>query len=45
MTERIASYRWDRVELQGLLRELSVAQRAENRWLAGKQPQALAPAA
>jgi flavin-dependent dehydrogenase len=45
VTERIAGYRWDRVELQGLLRELSVAQRAENRWLAGKQPQALAPAA
>jgi len=45
VTERIASYRWDRVELQGLLRELSVAQRAENRWLAAKEPEGLAPAA
>ena len=45
VTERIAGYRWDRAELQGLLRDLSIAQRAENRWLAGKQPQDLAPAA
>jgi flavin-dependent dehydrogenase len=45
VTERIAGYRWDGVELQGLLRDLSVAQRAENRWLAGKERQGLAPAA
>ena len=45
VTERIAGYRWDRTELHGLLRDLSAAQRAENRWLARKEPQALAPAA
>jgi hypothetical protein len=29
ITERIASYRWDLVELRGLLRELSQAMRLE----------------
>ena len=43
VTERIAGYRWDRAELYGLLRELSAAQRAENRWLAAKQPEAPGP--
>ena len=37
VTERIAGYRWDHTELNGLLHELSAAQRAENRWLASKE--------
>lgn len=39
VTERIAGYRWDYTELNGLLRDLSAAQRAENRWLVGKEPE------
>ena len=45
MTERIAGYRWDHAEVYGLLRELSAAQRAENRWLAAKEPERLGRAA
>ena len=37
VTERIAGYRWNHTELNGLLHELSAAQRAENRWLASKE--------
>ena len=42
VTERIAGYRWDHTELYGLLYELSAAQRAENRWLASKEPAGVA---
>ena len=42
VTERIAGYRWDHTEVYGLLYELSAAQRAENRWLASKEPAGVA---
>jgi flavin-dependent dehydrogenase len=45
VTEQIAGYGWDHTEVYGLLRDLSAAQRAENRWLALKEPDGLAPAA
>ena len=45
MTERIAGYGWDHTEVYGLLRDLSAAQRAENRWLALKEPEGLKRAA
>ena len=42
VTEQIAGYRWDHTEVYGLLRDLSAAQRAENRWLASKEPAGVA---